>query len=80
MRSRIFSRLNGLLERLLLLDRLNDIYAEMDKREKTGDFVGRALAALKIGYHVEPDDMARIPVRMVLWSSWRTIPSAASRD
>ena len=60
-RSRIFSRLNGLLERLLLLDRLNDIYAEMDKWEETGDFVGRALAALRIGYHVEPDDLGRIP-------------------
>ncbi len=60
-RSRIFSRLNGLLERLLLLDRLNDIYAEMDKWAETGDFAGRALAALRIGYHVEPDDMGRIP-------------------
>ena len=61
LRSRILSRLNGLLERLLLLDRLNNIYAEMDKWGETGDFVERALAALKIGYHVEPDDMRRIP-------------------
>ena len=61
-RSRIFSRLNGLLERLLLLDRLNDIYAEMDKREETGDFAGRALAALKIGYRVEPEDMGADPL------------------
>jgi putative hemolysin len=60
-RSRIFSKLNGLLERLLLLDRLNDIYAEMPKRDETGDFVERALAALKIGYHVEPGDLGRIP-------------------
>ncbi len=60
-RARISSRLNGLLERLLLLNRLNDIYAEMPKWEDTGAFVGRALAALKIGYHVEPDDITRIP-------------------
>jgi len=60
-RSRIFPRLTGLLERLLLLDRLNDIYAEMPKWDETGDFVGRALVALKIGYHVEPEDMRRIP-------------------
>ena len=61
LRSLIFSRLNGFLERLLLLDRLNDIYAEMPKWDETGDFVGRALVALKIGYHVEPEDKRRIP-------------------
>ncbi len=60
-RTRISSRLNGLFERLLLLNRLNGIYADMPKWEETGAFAGRALAALKINYHVEPDDMARIP-------------------
>ncbi len=43
------------------MSRLNDIYAGMDKREETGAFADRALAALKIGYHVDADDMARVP-------------------
>ena len=59
--ARMFSRLSGFLERLLLLHRLNDLYAEIDRREETGDFAERALSALKIAYCLEEEDRARIP-------------------
>ncbi len=61
--ARMFSRLNSLLERLLLLNRLNDVYAGIDRRAEAGDFAERALAALKIAYRVEEEDKAQIPAK-----------------
>src|SRR5262249_44497005 len=55
------TRMVKALERVLLFDRLNDLYARIKAMNSDCQFIDKALQSLSIKYHISDNDLARIP-------------------
>lgn len=60
-RKTIFSVVSAPLERLLAIDRVNQIYFEVGKRTDDRHFADKVLEVMNVSYTIAKDDLERIP-------------------
>ena len=60
-RKTIFSVVSAPLERLLAIDRVNQIYFEVGKRTDDRHFADKVLEVMNVSYTIATDDLERIP-------------------
>lgn len=63
-RRKMFSVVGGAVEKLLAIDKINQIYYEASSKQDPGDhFAGKVLDTMRVEYDVRDEDLERIPVK-----------------